>query len=61
MIISLIIIFGLIPSIIILIINILNDEKVFGLHIAQITLFVISVITFFIVGYLGQKLIEDKK
>src|SRR5690606_16108258 len=42
MIISLIIIFGLIPSIIILIINLLNDEKMFGLHFAQITLFILS-------------------
>lgn len=61
MIISLIIIFGLIPSIIILIINLLNDDKMFSLHIAQIALFIISILTFFIVGYLGQKLIEDKK
>lgn len=61
MIISLIIIFGLIPSIIILIISLLNDEKMFGLHFAQITLFILSIITFFIVGYLGQKLIDKKK
>lgn len=61
MIISLIIIFGLIPSIIVLIINLLNDEKVFGLHIAQMTLFILSILTFFIVGYLGQKLIDEKK
>jgi len=61
MIISLIIIFGLIPSIIILIISLLNDEKMFGLHFAQITLFILSIITFFIVGYLGQKLIDEKK
>lgn len=61
MIISLIIIFGLIPSIIILIINLLNDEKMFGLHFAQISLFVLSIITFFIVGYLGQKLMDENK
>lgn len=61
MIISLIIIFGLIPSIIILIISLLNDEKMFWLHFAQITLFILSIITFFIVGYLGQKLIDEKK
>ena len=60
MIISLIIIFGLVPSIIILIINLLNNEMIFGVHIAQIILFVLSIITFFIVGYLGQKLIEEK-
>lgn len=61
MIISLIIIFGLIPSIIVLIINLLNDEIMFGLHFAQISLFVLSIITFFIVGYLGQKLMDEKK
>lgn len=61
MIISLIIIFGLIPSIIVLIINLLNDEIMFGLHFAQISLFVLSIITFFIIGYLGQKLIDEKK
>lgn len=61
MIISLIIIFGLIPSIIVLIINLLNDEIMFGLHFAQISLFVLSIITFFIVGYLGQKLMDENK
>lgn len=60
MIISLIIIFGLIPSIIVLIINLLNNDMILGIHIAQIVLFILSMITFFIVGYLGQKLIEEK-
>ncbi|TDE01705.1 hypothetical protein [Flavobacterium sandaracinum] len=58
---SLIIIFGLVPSIIILIINLLNSEPNFGLHIAQMLLFIVSIITFFIVGYVGQKLIDGKK
>jgi hypothetical protein len=58
---SLIIIFGLVPSIIILIINLLNSEPNCGLHIAQMFLFVVSIITFFIVGYVGQKLIDGKK
>jgi hypothetical protein len=61
MIISLIIIFGLVPSIIILIINLLNSEPSFGLHLAQITLFISSILTFFIIGYLGQKLIDQKE
>ncbi|WP_312081804.1 hypothetical protein [Empedobacter sp.] len=60
MIISLIIIFGLIPSIIVLIINLLNNEMILGIYIAQMILFIFSMITFFIVGYLGQKLIEEK-
>lgn len=58
---SLIIIFGLVPSIIILIINLLNPTPLFSLHLAQIILFIISIITFFIVGYLGQKLIDGKE
>lgn len=61
LIISLIIIFGLIPSIIILIINLINEEKVASLYIAQIIFVIISIIVFFIIGYLGQKLIEDNK
>ncbi len=61
LIISLIIIFGLIPSIIILIINLINEEIVIGLYIVQIVLVVISIIVFFIIGYLGQKLIDDNK
>lgn len=61
MIISLIIIFGLIPSIIMLIINLLNNEKMFGLYVAQMIFFILSIPTFFVVGYLAQKLIEDKK
>lgn len=58
---SLIIIFGLIPSIIILIINLLNSKNSYGLHIVQMILFVVSIITFFIIGYVGQKLLEGKK
>lgn len=58
---SLLIIFGLIPSITILIINLINPEPNFGLQIAQMILFLLSIITFFIIGYIGQKLIDGKK
>lgn len=57
---SLIIVLGLVPSIVILIINLLNDKPIFGLHLTQFILFIISIITFFIIGYIGQRLIEEK-
>ena len=59
LIISLIIIFGLIPSSIILVINLLSETLSFGMYIAQIILFVISCITFFIVGAIGQKMLNE--
>ncbi|CAI9679405.1 hypothetical protein [Elizabethkingia anophelis] len=60
LIISLIITIGLIPSIVILVINSTNDNQSLGLHIFQIILFILSTITFFLIGYIGQKLIEEK-
>ncbi len=61
LIISLIIIFGLIPSIIILVINLLNTEQNFATYLLQILLFALGVFCYFIVGYLGQKMLEEKK
>lgn len=52
--------FGLVPSIAILIINILNDERNFELHIVQIIFLIISILTFYIIGYIGQKLMDEK-
>lgn len=60
LIISVIIIFGLIPSIIILVINLLDSEQNFGTHLIQLTLFGISVLGYFLIGYLGQKMLEEK-
>lgn len=60
LVISIIIIFGLIPSSIILVINLSSKSCSFGMYIAQIILFVISCITFFIVGALGQKMLDEK-
>ncbi len=60
LIITVIISFGLIPSIIILIINLLAKELNFFLYLFQIILLLISIITFLIIGYLGQKLMEEK-
>lgn len=60
LIISIIIIFGLIPSIIILVINLLDSDKTFSTHLVQILLFAISVFSYFLIGYLGQKMLEEK-
>ena len=59
LVISLVIIFGLIPSAIILVINLLSSTLSLGMYIAQIILFVISCITFFIVGAIGQQMLEE--
>lgn len=59
LVISLIIIFGLIPSSIILVINLLSETLSFGMYIAQIILFVVSCFTFFIVGAIGQKMLGE--
>ena len=60
LIISVVIIFGLIPSIIILVINLLDSAKNFGTHLIQIILFGLSVLGYFLIGYLGQKMLEEK-
>jgi len=59
LIISLIIIFGLIPSVIILILNLINTEVHFGMYITQFVIFIISSFVFFIVGALGQKMLDE--
>jgi hypothetical protein len=60
LIISIIIIFGLIPSIVILIINLLAKENLYSMYFLQIIMFLLSICTFFIIGYLGQKMLEEK-
>ncbi len=55
-----IIIFGLIPSIIILVINLLDPGLHFGTYLTQIILFTVSVFCYFLIGYLGQKMLEEK-
>ena len=59
LIISLIIIFGLVPSVIILILNLINTEIHFGMYIAQFIIFLISCFVFFIVGSIGQKMLDE--
>ena len=60
LIISIIIIFGLIPSIIILVINLLDSDKTFSTHLVQILLFALSVFSYFLIGYLGHKMLDEK-
>lgn len=60
LIISIIIVFGLIPSIIILVINLLNTQQLFTTYLLQIILFVLGVFCYFIIGYLGQKMLNEK-
>jgi len=59
LVISIIIIFGLIPSAIILVLNLSSKTLSYGTYIAQIILFIISSLTFFIVGALGQKMLDE--
>jgi hypothetical protein len=59
LVISIIIIFGLIPSAIILVLNLSSKTLSNGTYIAQIILFIISGLTFFIVGALGQKMLDE--
>ncbi|MFT5646797.1 MAG: hypothetical protein ACI976_001482 [Aureispira sp.] len=57
--ISLIIIFGLIPSAIILVLNLISESQSIGLYTTQMILFVLSCFTFFIVGAVGQKMLDE--
>jgi hypothetical protein len=59
LIISLIIIFGLIPSVIILVLNLTSNSLSLGTYITQSILFILSSLTFFIIGTIGQKLLDE--
>jgi hypothetical protein len=59
--ISILIIFGLVPSILVLTLAILNEAKTYVLYIWQIVLFFLSCISFFVIGLLGQYYIENEK
>lgn len=61
LVISIIIIFGLIPSAIILVLNLSSKNLSLGTYITQFALFIVSGITFFIVGAIGQKMLDEKK
>lgn len=59
LVISIIIIFGLIPSSIILVINLSSKTMSLWTYVAQFSLFVISCITFFFVGAIGQMMLDE--
>lgn len=59
LVISLIIVVGLIPSSIVLVVILLSDECCKVMYIAQLVLFVLSCFCFFIIGALGQKLLDE--
>ena len=61
LIISIIIIMGLIPSILVLVINIGTAEKTMGIYLFQLILFALSIICFFIIGAIGQYLLDEEK
>lgn len=60
LVISLIIVFGLIPASIILVLNLSSTIISFKMGILQIIIFVISVITYYFIGALGQKMLDEK-
>lgn len=59
LVISIIIIFGLIPSSIILVINLSSKTMSLWTYVAQFSLFVISCIAFFFIGSIGQKMLDE--
>lgn len=60
LVISLIIVFGLIPSPIILVLNLTTSNVSLGMAILQIITFIISVLTYYFIGAIGQKMLEEK-
>lgn len=58
--ISIVIVFGLIPASIILVLNLTSLSISFGMGILQIIVFIISVLTYYFIGALGQKMLEEK-
>lgn len=59
LVVSLIIIFGLIPSVIILAMNLTGEPLSAFTQILQIVLFLASCVTFFIFGAIGQKMLDE--
>ena len=60
LVISIIIIFGLIPSIICMVINLTSLRAGFGIQLTQVILFFLSALCFYLIGAIGQKLLDDK-
>ena len=60
LVISLIIVFGLIPASIILVLNLTSSNIDFGMGVLQIIMFIVSVLTYYFIGAIGQKMLEEK-
>lgn len=59
LVISIIIVFGLIPSSIILVLNLTSKGISLSMCILQLVIFLISCITFFFIGAIGQKMLDE--
>ncbi len=60
LVISVIIVFGLVPASIILALNLTSYRIALGMAILQIIIFLISVLTYYFIGSIGQKMLEEK-
>jgi hypothetical protein len=60
LVISLIIVFGLIPASIILVLNLTCSNISLGMAILQLIMFIISVLSYYFIGAIGQKMLEEK-
>jgi hypothetical protein len=60
LVISLIIVFGLIPASIILVLNLTSLNITLSMGVLQILVFIISVLTYYFIGAIGQKMLEEK-
>lgn len=60
LIISIIIIFGMIPASVTLVLILSCNTLNFGIYFTQFIIFILSCISFFIVGAIGQTMLEEK-
>jgi len=58
--ISLIIVFGLLPASIILVLNLTSSSISLTMGIVQIIVFIISILTYYFIGAVGQKMLDEK-
>lgn len=58
--ISLIIIFGLLPASIILVLNLTSSSISLTMGIIQIIVFILSILVYYFIGAIGQKMLDEK-
>jgi len=58
--ISLIIIFGLLPASIILVLNLTGSSISTTMALVQIIIFILSILTYYFIGGIGQKMLDEK-